>query len=483
MVSDRNRGSRASCLFLFGRGVIWLCAAIAALSPVAADAQRVIPSSRQQVQLSYAPLVKRAAPAVVNIYAKSVTQQRVVSPFFDDPFFRRFFGEKGPFRRRPRVQNSLGSGVLVRPDGLVVTNHHVIKKATKITVALADRREFEATVVVADPRTDLAVLRIDTKGERLPFLELRDADDLEVGDLVLAIGNPFGVGQTVTSGIVSALARTAKGVSDFNFFIQTDAAINPGNSGGALITMDGRLVGINSAIFSRGGGSNGIGFAIPANMVATVVDSALRGGEVVRPWFGASVQTVNSDIAQSVGLKRPIGVIVKGVYENGPADRAGLRQGDVITRVNGREVADHTALNFRIGALRVGGSARLAIFRQGRELTLRLPLQRASEDPPRNETRLSGPHPFAGAVVANMSPALAEELSIDQLHRGVIILKIVRRSPAHRVKLRPGDMVVSVNGRRVARVASLRKLLDRSDTRWKIAVRRNGKLLSFLVRS
>ena len=467
-------------------GLRHLAAAVAACAVLgggAAHADKQVPASRSQVQLSYAPLVKKAAPAVVNIYTKRVVKQRSVSPFFNDPLFRRFFGDDFPLgRQRQRVQNSLGSGVIVGADGLVVTNHHVIEKADKITVVLSDRREFDATVVIKDERTDLAVLRIKPEGETLPHLTLRDSDDIEVGDLVLAIGNPFGVGQTVTSGIISARARTARGISDFSFFIQTDAAINPGNSGGALVTMDGRLIGINTAIYSRGGGSNGIGFAIPANMVATVVKSATSGNRVVRPWFGATVQTVSSDIADSVALPRPLGVIVNETYRGGPADRAGLKQGDVIIGVNGREVVDATALKFRIGTLPLGGKAKLAVYRAGRRIAIDLPLTRAPEDPPRNETKLDGTHPLAGTQVANLSPALAEELSLDDMLRGVIVLKMQRYSPAHRYGLKPGDIVLAVNDRKVETVAGLRQLLSFGAKRWKVAIRRGGRVLSLNVR-
>ena len=459
------------------------CAAIlcaAALQAVAAPKR--VPQSRGEIQLSFAPLVKRAAPAVVNIYTKRVVRTRQVSPFFNDPFFRRFFGDSFSFGQpRERIQRSLGSGVIVRPDGLVVTNHHVIEKADEITVVLADRREFDASVVGTDERTDLAVLRIDPGAETLPSLAMRDSDDLQVGDLVLAIGNPFGVGQTVTSGIVSALARTAKGVSDFSFFIQTDAAINPGNSGGALVSMDGGLVGINTAIYSRGGGSNGIGFAIPANMVAAVVDSLVKGGKIERPWFGASVQPVTPDVASSLGMKRPSGVIVSEVYPGGPTDRAGLRVGDVILAVNGREISDPTALSFRIATLRLGGQAVLSILRGKRERRLSLKLVRAPEDPPRNVTRLRGRHPFSGATVANLSPALAEELSIDVMRRGVIVIDLTRGSPAYRIGLRPGDMVLSVNRSKVTSVAGLKGAVRRPSQRWAVSLWRGGRTLSFVV--
>src|SRR3984957_1278553 len=266
----------------------------------------VQPSSMDQVHLTFAPLVKRVAPAVVNVYARSVTQVQV-NPLFNDPFFSQFFGATPEMRQR--VQQSLGSGVIVRGDGLIVTNNHVVEGGSEITVALSDKREFKAKVLLADPRTDLAVLKIDTHGENLPVVPFANSDAVQVGDLVLAIGDPFNVGQTVTMGIVSALARTQVSASDYQFFIQTDAAINPGNSGGALVTTDGKLAGINTAIFSRTGQYAGIGFSIPANLARRVVEGALSGGGVKLAWVGADGQPVTSDIAQSMGLPRPGGVL------------------------------------------------------------------------------------------------------------------------------------------------------------------------------
>ncbi|HCX67686.1 MAG TPA: serine protease, partial [Rhodobiaceae bacterium] len=327
-----------------------LFGAVLALFPwsVRAETLRQVPSSQAQVELSYAPVVKRVAPAVVNVYTKRVVKESARSPFFNDPFFQQFFGNRFSFGvPRERVQQSLGSGVIVDPSGLIVTNFHVIKGGEQFTVALSDRREFEAELVLADERTDLAVLRIDVGKQKLPYLTFRNSDAVEVGDIVLAIGNPFGVGQTVTSGIVSALARTHVGASDYQFFIQTDAAINPGNSGGALVTMDGRLIGINSAIYSQTGGSIGIGFAIPSNMVESVVASARDGGRVKRPWFGAALQPVDNELAQSLGLDRPGGSLIRDIYKGGPAAKAGLKVGDVIRAVDGFEVEDPQAVRYR----------------------------------------------------------------------------------------------------------------------------------------
>jgi serine protease Do len=458
-------------------------AALVVLAAAAAVAQvKQIPGNRADVELSFAPLVRRAAPAVVNIYAKRRIRAEPVSPLFDDPFFRRFFGDNFTFGfPRERVQNSLGSGVMVGSDGLVVTNHHVIEKADEITVVLSDRREFDARLVLDDERTDLAVLRFDARTERLPYLELRDSDDLEVGDLVLAIGNPFGVGQTVTSGIVSALARTAKGISDLGFFIQTDAAINPGNSGGALVTMDGRLVGVNTAIYSRGGGSIGIGFAVPANMVATVVESARKGGKVLRPWLGASTQDITPDLAASLGLARPTGVIVREVYPDGPAERAGIKVGDVITAVGGREVDDRAGLAFRIATGRPGGEMTVSTVRGGTERTIRLPLETAPEKPPRDIRRIEGRNPLTGASVANLSPALAEELSLDTVTRGVIILEVLPRSPSQRIGLRSGDIVLAVNGTTINSTDQLARQVARTADRWRLAIRRDDRTLTLNI--
>src|SRR6185437_8022780 len=362
--------------------------AVVGLSPASAQERRVPTAS--ELRLSYAPVVEHLAPAEVNVYAAKTVQNR--NPLFDDPIFRQFFGVPGG--GGPQVQRSLGSGVIVDGSGLVVTNVHVIEGADEVKVSLADKREFEATIVLKDKRSDLAVLRIKDAHEHFPTLDFANSDALEVGDVVLAVGNPFGVGQTVTHGIVSALARTQVGITDYQFFIQTDAAINPGNSGGALVDLQGRLVGINTAIFSRSGGSQGIGFAIPANMVRVVVKSAESGGGTVkRPWLGAKLQAVTADIADSLGLKRPAGALVASVTPDSPAARAGLKAGDVIVSVDRMAVDDPNAFDYRFATQPLGGTAQFAVQRGGKEMTFTVALQTAPETP-RDEITIHSRSPF-----------------------------------------------------------------------------------------
>jgi Do/DeqQ family serine protease len=452
----------------------------AGLAATAATAEQVkVPDSREEITLSFAPVVRRAAPAVVNIYAKRIVQQRALSPLFDDPFFKQFFGGGfGNFgQKREQIQNSLGSGVIVDASGLVVTNHHVIQGASEITVALADRREFPAELVLSDEHSDLSVLRIDAAGEALPTLELKDSDEAEVGDLVLAIGNPFGVGQTVTSGIISALARTQAGISDFNFFIQTDAAVNPGNSGGALVTLDGRLIGINTAIYSRSGGSIGIGFAVPSEMVRTVVASALAGGRLVRPWAGLTGQTLDADLALGFGLSRPGGVVVNQVYAGGPADEAGLHQGDVIVTIDGDQVNDLETLQFRVATSRIGETLPVQAVRAGATVDLSLPLEEAPETPPRDLRTLEGRHPLNGATVGNLSPALAAELDVNDAWDGVILVKVPRGSIARRYRFRRGDILLEINGEAVTQSSQVEALMTGSTDRWAVVFRRKGQVV------
>lgn len=457
-------------------------AALAAVFPTWAAAEtRQTPESRAQIQLSFAPLVKEVAPAVVNIFTRTQVRQRRVSPLFDDPFFRRFFGNRLPGGQRQRQQSSLGSGVIVGADGMIVTNQHVIEGADEIRVVLNDRREYVASVVQEDDRSDLAILKIDPAGDRIPAVDLAPADSVEVGDLVLAIGNPFGVGQTVTSGIVSALARSRPGLTDFGVFIQTDAAINPGNSGGALIDMQGRVVGVNTAIYSNSGGSLGIGFAIPASLVSRMVDAARGGGRIVRPWLGAQGQEVTADIGAAIGLSPPRGVLLDAVDPGGPLARAGLRQGDVVLKVDGRTVGDPLELRFRVSTKKIGSTAELDYWRNGDELTASAKLEAPPEDPPRNLTLLTTESPLAGAEVANLSPAVKEEYGLNIPGLGVVVLDVRRRGFARRLGVRAGDVIEEINGDIVLNVKEVLNATRSGARRWTIVVRRGERRISLRV--
>ena len=437
--------------------------------------ERQVPSSAAQLQLSFAPVVKRVAPAVVNVYASHVVQNN--NPFFADPFFRQFFGGGMP---REQVERSLGSGVIVDPAGLVVTIYHVIADASEVKIALSDKREFDAEIVLRDQRSDLAVLRIKGAKERFPTLEFADSDALEVGDVVLAIGDPFGVGQTVTHGIVSAVARTQVGVSDYQFFIQTDAAINPGNSGGALVDLNGRLVGINSAIYSRSGGSQGIGFAIPANMVRIVVASAQRGSTAVkRPWLGAKLQVVTPEIAESLGLARPTGALVASLVPGGPAARAGIKTGDLLVSVDGTPVDDPNAFDYRFGTKPLGGTAQIGISRQGRTMTVGVALE-SLPDTPLDEVEIKARSPFLGATVANLSPALADQLRLDPQTEGVVITAVADGSTAQSIGFQKGDIVVAVNNQKIERPADLERAAGAGSRQWRITILRGGQQISVM---
>jgi serine protease Do len=429
-----------------------------------------VPRSAAEVQLTFAPVVKRVAPAVVNVYARSVVKQQV-NPLFSDPLFQQFFGVSPEMRQR--VQQSLGSGVIVRPDGVIITNRHVIEGGQNIVVVLSDKREFKARVLLSDARTDLAVLKIDTHGQQLPTIQFGDSDRVQVGDLVLAIGDPFGIGQTVTMGIVSALARTQVSASDYQFFIQTDAAINPGNSGGALVTTDGKLAGINTAIVSRTGENAGVGFAIPANLARRVVEGALGGGFKV-PWIGASGQAVTNDVAQSVGLPRPGGVILKSVYPGGPAANAGLHTSDVVLAVDGASVDDMQSLNYRIATHKPGDSVRLHVHARGGDRDVPVRLALPPENPPRDVTTVGGRNPLTGAKVENLSPAVNTELQLDLMAHGVVVVS-PGQSIAAQQGFQSGDIVRAVNGSEIHSVGELNRALFNAGGQWDMIIDRGGQ--------
>jgi Do/DeqQ family serine protease len=445
------------------------------LSVGSASAQdRRVPASAAELRLSYAPIVQRVQPAVVNVYAAKVVQNS--NPLLDDPIFRRFFGVPG--QQPEQMQRSLGSGVMVDPSGLVVTNNHVIEGADQVKISLSDKREFEAEIVLKDSRTDLAVLRLKDAKEKFPTLDFANSDELLVGDVVLAIGNPFGVGQTVTHGIISALARTQVGITDYQFFIQTDAAINPGNSGGALVDMTGKLAGVNTAIFSRSGGSQGIGFAIPANMVRVVVASAKSGGKAVkRPWLGARLQTVTPEIAETLGLRIPSGALVANVVPNSPAARAGLKLSDLIVAIDGQTVEDLNGFDYRFATRPLGGTSQIDVQRAGKTVKLTIPLETAP-DTGRNEIVLAGRSPFQGAKVANISPAVADELHLDADTEGVVVTDLSDNGTAASVGFQKGDIILSVNNQKIAKTSDLEKATRESARLWRITVVRGGQQIN-----
>jgi Do/DeqQ family serine protease len=447
-----------------GLFVVLVCA------PAVAQDVRV-PSSAGEIKLSFAPVVKRVAPSVVNVYAARVVENHV--PMFDDPIFRRFFGGG-----REQVQRSLGSGVIVDPAGLVVTNFHVIENADQVKVSLSDKREFEADIVLKDQHADLAVLRLKEAHEPLAAIVLGDSDALQVGDVVMALGNPFGVGQTVTHGIVSAVARTQVGITDYQFFIQTDAAINPGNSGGALVDLGGRLVGINTAIFSRSGGSQGIGFAIPVNMVKSVIASAQGGSAVVRrPWLGAKLQGVTQEIAESLNIKRPTGALISSVAARSPAARAGMRVGDLVVSVDGQEVDDVNAFDYRFATKPLGGQATIGVMRGGREVKLAVALETPPETP-RDEAVIKTRSPFLGARIANLSPALADELRMDIDAKGVVVTDVESGSTAYGFGLQKGDIVLVVNNVKIETTRDLVNVLSQPSKLWRLTIQRGGQQIS-----
>lgn len=454
-----------------------LLLANATLSAPVPPAARQLPVSHAQVQLSFASVVKHVAPAVVNVYATTITRQSA-SPFFNDPLFGQLFGRGSPFARtHPRESQSLGSGVIIDPKGIIITNSHVVNGATDVKVALQDGREYDVKVLVNDPKTDLAVLKIKGAGDKtFPALKFADSDRLEVGDMVLAIGNPFGVGQTVTSGIVSALARTGVERSHYESFIQTDAAINPGNSGGALVDLNGNLVGINTALVSKSGGSIGIGFAIPANMARAVAEDGINGGKIVRPWFGARMQVVTPDIADSLGINPHQGAMITDVAANGPAAQAGLKSGDVILAIDGVPVAEPQAVDFRLATKPVGGTADFQYLRNGKKADTQVRLE-AAPGAGVAPVAISGNTRFAGTKVSELTPALSQDMGLAFDAKGVVVTDIAPGSPADQMGLEKGDIITSLNGIDIKDVGTFKKLASTRPRGWQIVIQRNGQMI------
>ena len=446
--------------------------------PFAADADTQVPSSKSEITLSFAPLVKKSAPAVVNIYAQRVIEARI-SPFQNDPFFGNFFKDFG--NRRPQVQNSLGSGVILSKDGIVVSNYHVVAGATDIRVVLNDGQEFSAKPLLSDEQSDLAVLRIDTPAH-LPFLNLRDSETVEVGELVLAIGNPFGVGQTVSSGIVSGLARSgaAQG-SGRGYFIQTDAPINPGNSGGALVDTSGLLIGINTSILTRSGGSNGIGFAIPASLVRQFVLQAKAGfSGFQRPWAGMSGQPLTPDLAKGLGLDLAAGMVIIALHELSPFRVAGFKVGDVVAAIQGQAVTTPAEMMYRLSVAGIGTHADVTRVNSEGRTDILVELATAPEYPPRKIIEFDRRSFFPRLIISSINPAVQAELQLPWDSKGFIVIE---PGPlAVRIGLKTGDIIREVNGRKVQTGNDIDDFLGKNNRRGEILIQRGPRQIKLRFR-
>src|SRR5215510_12219824 len=429
------------------------------------------PAERAGAVLSYADVVSGVAPAVVTIRSQRVVRAPRQFPFFNDPFFRDFFGDRyGAPAPRQQIQRGLGSGVIITKDGYILTNHHVVDGAEEIRVEMPNNRGYDAKVIGDDPRSDLAVLKIGAND--LPMLTLGDSDRVRVGDAVLAVGNPLGIGQTVTAGIISAKGRTT-GLSDGSFesFLQTDAPINQGNSGGALVITTGELVGINSQIISPTGGNIGIGFAIPANMARSVAEQLIKSGKVRRGYLGVTIQPVTSEMAANLGLKEARGVIVSEVEPGSPSERAGLKRGDVITVINGNQIDDANGLRNIIASAGPGAEVTIIVLRDGREQQLRATLGELTNQTSRRGA--SGSQPGGGSsdeerlgmTVTQMTPELAERLGLRRDAGGLVITNVDPAGAAADAGLQAGDVIEQVNRQPVRSQDDLRSALSRAGSR------------------
>jgi len=466
----------------------WATAKSGKTIPILMAEQVSAASSKVSFEDGFAPVVKRTVPAVVNVSSSKVIRTPggdIQSPFFSDPFFRQFFGNNFPkdFRTPPSEQreHSLGSGVIVNPDGYILTNNHVIDGAKDVKVLLGDKREFQARIIGTDAKTDIAVLKIEAKN--LPVVAFGDSSKMQVGNFVLAIGNPFGLNQTVTLGIVSATGRGGLGIEDYEDFIQTDAAINPGNSGGALIDERGDLIGINTAIVSGGGGGNqGVGFAIPGNMARSVMDQILKNGKVTRAWLGVSIQPVTQDIAKAFRVTDAYGALVSDVTKDSPAAKSGLETGDIILDIDGQKVEDSRALQLRIGSMSPDTTVKLTVLRNGatREIAVKLaemPATAGQSGGAESNQSATG----RGISVDELTPAIASQLKLPLDTKGVVVTNIDPASPAAEAGLQQGDVIQAVNRQPVTSVAAFgRAMQSAANQPVLLLIDRNGDT-SFLV--
>ncbi|TAJ97063.1 MAG: DegQ family serine endoprotease [Candidatus Manganitrophaceae bacterium] len=423
----------------------------AAVNDPQKDPQKPKPPAISQTEQTFVEISKSVTPAVVNISTTRVIKGNEEAPGFpfDDPFFRRFFGDEAPRRGQPRERRaqSLGSGVIVDPNGLIITNNHVVAKADEIKVVLGDKREFKGKLIGSDPKTDLAIIQIEAKD--LPTVSWGNSDKLQVGEYVLAIGNPFGLNQTVTMGIVSAVGRANVGIADYEDFIQTDAAINPGNSGGAMVNTHGELVGINTAIFTQSGGYMGIGFAVPSNMAKLIVESLVKNGKVVRGWLGVSIQEITPQLAKEFGLKESKGALVGDVLPNSPAEKAGLKRGDVIVQYNGQTIENAIQLRNLVAKTEVGSKKKVRVVRDKKEKEVEITIEEQPKELPGSAETEQGEEgtstALMGLEVRNLTPEIARQLGLNRTDKGVVITRIEQGSVAEEVGLQRGDLIMEVN--------------------------------------
>jgi len=461
--------------------ITFLSFAVAFTSAIYADAAPKRQAA-MDVRTSFSDTVKKVSPAVVNIFSQKVVSTSQ-SPFMNDPFFSQFLGQGLTGHMRKRVERSLGSGVVVTKDGHILTNFHVIQGAKRVKVVFGDSREYNARFIAADSNTDIAVLKIEAD-EMFDYVEFGDSDTLEVGDVVLALGNPYGVGQSVSMGIISALGRSNLGSGKYENFIQTDAAINPGNSGGALVDSLGKLIGVNTAIFSKSGGSQGIGFSVPANSIKAMLASVLSTGKITRPWLGAEGQNITPDLAAQLELKRAVGILINQIAPESPAEASGLRIGDIVTHFDDYPVETTGHLGSRISGSYMGRDYPLKVLREGKEQMLTLNLRGVPERDPNAQVKLMGIHPLSGYSVEQLSIGLNVELNLAYRTKGVAIVALPQKKRGGFLSssFSVGDVITQVNGKDIKTMKDLRAVLSRRPGTWNFTLKRGNSVKQVVIR-